>query len=247
MSSKLLRLRAPRFAGLFVTGWVFLFFLDSAAIAGLSGACCSATTCTLVSPASCQAASGLYQGDGTSCTPNPCLLAEGETCIVASECVSGNCADSVCCDLACDGAAEACNAPGSVGTCIQTGACCDGSSCSETSNAGCLAASSDYQGDGTTCATNPCPSADGEACASGAECLSGFCADSVCCDSACDGSFEACNRQDSLGMCVETEAAAPAASNWGLLLALFGLLLIGGVGLRSGRPLSISKSSGLSQ
>jgi spore coat protein A len=38
-----------------------------------SGACCLPSgLCTVTSPASCLSQGGIYQGDGTSCTPNPC-------------------------------------------------------------------------------------------------------------------------------------------------------------------------------
>jgi hypothetical protein len=37
------------------------------------GACCLINgTCAVVSPASCLSQGGAYQGDGTTCTPNPC-------------------------------------------------------------------------------------------------------------------------------------------------------------------------------
>ena len=39
-----------------------------------TGACCPPTsTCTVVTPANCAAVSGVYQGNGSTCTPDPCL------------------------------------------------------------------------------------------------------------------------------------------------------------------------------
>ena len=52
------------------------------------GACCNGTTCTLLYEAECLAASGVFQGAGTSCTPNPCI-AYDSTCIIISEVVQG--------------------------------------------------------------------------------------------------------------------------------------------------------------
>jgi len=40
-----------------------------------------------------------------------------------------------------------------------------------------------------------------EACAANSECASGFCVDSVCCNSACDGQCSICNPPDALGYC----------------------------------------------
>ena len=48
-------------------------------------------------------------------------LAVGEPCTSASDCLTGVCADKVCCDRACDGLCVACNQPGSVGSCTPIG------------------------------------------------------------------------------------------------------------------------------
>lgn len=37
------------------------------------GACCVGHTCSITTAAACAAAGGTYQGDGTPCTPNPCV------------------------------------------------------------------------------------------------------------------------------------------------------------------------------
>ncbi len=44
-------------------------------------------------------------------------LPDGSVCDDPSDCISGNCVDDVCCDTGCSGSLEACNLPGSVGTC----------------------------------------------------------------------------------------------------------------------------------
>jgi hypothetical protein len=52
----------------------------------VTGACCAADgTCTEVTEADCTTAGGTYQGDGTSCTPNPCAVAATGACCAADE------------------------------------------------------------------------------------------------------------------------------------------------------------------
>ena len=48
-----------------------------------TGACCSDDVCSLTAPGSC---SGVYQGDGTSCTPNPCYVPIGACCTDSGTC-----------------------------------------------------------------------------------------------------------------------------------------------------------------
>ncbi len=51
------------------------------------------------------------------------------------------------------------------------------------------------------------PKDDGESCADGGECKSGFCADGVCCATACDATCEACAEAGSPGLCVPVAPA----------------------------------------
>ncbi len=53
------------------------------------------------------------------------------------------------------------------------------------------------------CSGNAClpKKANGEACGATNECLSGYCVDGVCCDTACDKICEACNKAGKLGLC----------------------------------------------
>jgi hypothetical protein len=52
---------------------------------------------------------------------------------------------------------------------------------------------------------------EGEACASGDECVTHSCADGVCCDTACDDACHACNLPDNVGSCVAIARGAPPA------------------------------------
>src|ERR1044071_8536522 len=50
-----------------------------------TGACCIGTDCSITTEADCIASGGTYQGDNTTCVPNPC----GECCPPAPTFVSG--------------------------------------------------------------------------------------------------------------------------------------------------------------
>lgn len=51
------------------------------------------------------------------------------TCGVSGECTSGHCVDGVCCDTACTGTCQACNKPGSEGSCASAPEGTDDSAC----------------------------------------------------------------------------------------------------------------------
>ena len=138
--------------------------------------------------------------NGATCVPNcddgvqnngevgidcggPCAACVvGNPCAGAADCAGGPCVDGVCCDSACLGTCKACSAAkkgsGSDGTCgdIAPGADPD-NEC-----AGAL-----------SCGIGQCQVANGQACAQGAECQSGFCVDGVCCSTACGGACQACS------------------------------------------------------
>ncbi|MEZ4310772.1 MAG: hypothetical protein R3F14_22240 [Polyangiaceae bacterium] len=115
-----------------------------------------------------------------------CKKLPGGACVTSSQCLMGMCADSVCCNTACGGVCEACDLAGSEGTCTKvpngqdpdnecTGVC--------NGNGACVLGSA------------------GAACAAGNECTSGFCADGVCCDTACDGTCVSCKLAGTVGTC----------------------------------------------
>jgi hypothetical protein len=118
------------------------------------GACCASASnsCTFTDSAGC---GGIYFGDGTSCSPNPC---EGACCTPGS----GACTVAI--PASCAGTYQ-----GSASSCTPNpcgGACCPvgSATCSITDSTGCSGA---YQGNGTTCSPlNPC----GGACCDGTSC-----------------------------------------------------------------------------
>ncbi len=52
----------------------------------VSGACCQGSTCSVVTPAVCTGLPGVYQGNGTSCSPNPCVVVTGACCAASGTC-----------------------------------------------------------------------------------------------------------------------------------------------------------------
>ena len=97
-----------------------------------SGACCAADgSCSSLTEAACLAAGGVYQGNGTTCSPNPCP--QLGTCCLGGVCtfvLQANCAGTWTQGGAC--APNPCNVP--------TGSCCalDGT-CTLTTQANCTA------------------------------------------------------------------------------------------------------------
>jgi hypothetical protein len=74
---------------------------------------CGATSCltACVTNADCTA--------GNHCSAGMCVPQEGNgtACAVAGDCASGNCVDNVCCNTACNGTCQVCNATNSLGIC----------------------------------------------------------------------------------------------------------------------------------
>ncbi|MBI4702153.1 MAG: hypothetical protein HY744_13555 [Deltaproteobacteria bacterium] len=114
----------------------------------------------------------------------------GESCADKAGCAGGFCVDGVCCNNACDNMCASCNVPGKEGTCAEVlkgkpdpGTCdgpaqaCDGAA--------------------------HCKLVLGQGCEVDAECVSGACADDVCCEKACATACHACNLSGSEGTCTE--------------------------------------------
>lgn len=132
-------------------------------------------------------------------------------------CSSGFSADGVCCDRRCDEPCEACDLPGSVGTCkaVASGKPRTGRSCGAFAACNAGACITKCAGDadcapGMFCSSQNCVEkrGDGQSCAAAGECFSGQCVDSVCCNEACSGQCQACDVPGSLGTCTAVKGAA---------------------------------------
>jgi hypothetical protein len=59
----------------------------------------------------------LVDGKAVDAVLTLAINGNGVTCMAGTDCISGNCADGVCCDTPCDGVCESCNQAGLVGAC----------------------------------------------------------------------------------------------------------------------------------
>jgi len=151
---------------------------------------------------------------GGSCIPKKEL---GAICADGIECASGLCIDDVCCDSPCDGSCDRCDVAGSRGTCSPVAegskvpACglylCNGA------DVDCPTSCSDHDDCDGHCQAGQCHPKQpiGSACSYDAACESGFCADGVCCDTACDGQCARCDAPGSVGTCTATQGAPVGA------------------------------------
>jgi hypothetical protein len=90
----------------------------------------------------------------------------GATCAAAAECDDGTCVDGVCCATACTGPCEACDVPGSLGTCATVAGPTQGTrSCGAP---------------GDTCAVGACDGKDATRCATFALSIGGVCGAPTC-------------------------------------------------------------------
>lgn len=161
-------------------------------------------------------------GSGQRCVGGQCqvLVSNGGACSENGQCASGFCASGVCCNSACTGACETCTATGNEGRCTplpeasMVATCgdyaCDGvnGSCPSTCTSQRQCTSGRYcNANGACVQLKP----SGAACQSSPECGSGFCADGVCCNTACTGSCDRCNLTGQEGTCTPAPANDPGS------------------------------------
>ena len=135
---------------------------------------------------------------GSDCVGNgdcPLSLPQGAVCSATTECSSGYCVDSVCCESVCAGGCFACIAQqtnGPDGSCLPvTAGQAPGGECG-----------ADESCDGSgACVCTGCNQPPGAICATDARCASGKCADQdgICCDSDCNGTCLSCKGTETGG------------------------------------------------
>lgn len=136
-------------------------------------ACKDATACF----ASCT--DSVHCVAGRSCSMGSCgPKGNGLLCAAPAECASGLCVDETCCASACTETCRACDRPGSRGVCTPVPKYEDDDSCKG------LSKSCDGAG--------ACKAELGWYCSDASACISGFCADNECCESACAGTCMTC-------------------------------------------------------
>ena len=121
----------------------------------VTGACCSGGDCLVRTQTECASAGGLFQGAGTTCSPNPCLQPSGACCAASGVCTtlsSTNCS-------AAGGVYRGDGSTCSPNPCPQpTGGCCAPSGlCSVVTLDQCGALGGSYLGDGADCSAAHCP------------------------------------------------------------------------------------------
>jgi hypothetical protein len=176
-----------------------------------SGVCADGVCCATTCNGLCQACSAAKKGNGTdgTCGPitagtdpdNECGQQATSTCGT-----DGFCNGAGACELWAAG--TSCGSPVCQGTVVKTQTCngsgtcglaAGGSDCAPYAcSAGACKASCAGNGDcapGYTCTASACvvPAGNGGPCTVGSDCASGFCADGVCCNSACNGLCQACS------------------------------------------------------
>jgi len=160
-------------------------------------------------------------------------------CIVFEQGPAASC-DACAMDPECMGGQTLCQ--GDPNMCLSgtEGACCVRGNCFILTPGGCSSAGGIYRGDDTLC-TEPCKKPNGDGCSTGDECESTFCADEVCCNTACTEPGFICDAPEDRGRCVAggvPPEPAPALAPWALSLTAALLGIIGIVAVRRHRTRS---------
>ena len=155
--------------------------------------CCDTactTPCMLCSTGKCSAVKGKADtpecsGSKSCSASGQCTLANGQKCSSGMACASGQCKDGVCCDTACTTPCMSC----STGKCLAVKGKEDKPECS---------------GSKTCSVIGQCKLVNGQKCSTDMVCVTGYCKDGVCCDTACTTPCMSC----STGTCLAVKGKA---------------------------------------
>ena len=178
-----------------------------------NGDCTTGTnpTCDMALHTCISCSDGLDNGTetGIDCGGN-CGKCTGDTCGKNTDCAGSMCVDKVCCTTACGGTCEACNVPGSLGTCtpvpvgdMDPGTCmdpalaCDGAQNCKASTGKACTLNSDCAS--STCLAGFCRAPNGKPCVDNAECASKLCTSNSC--AACAGDVDCPSKSCVAGVC----------------------------------------------
>ncbi len=134
------------------------------------GACCGPDhSCDATWPLDCSVLGGNWHGQGTTCTPNPCLPPSGACCDSDGTCTSltsDQCTSSGGTWLGADSSCSPnpCPPPQEAACCLANG------SCLLSTNISCTVAGGTWQGPGIACTPDPCPPPPLGACCHSTEC-----------------------------------------------------------------------------
>ncbi len=121
-----------------------------------TGACCFGDgSCTVETSGDCGTAGGRYEGDGTSCSPNPCPQPMGACCAIAGTCSIETENDCTTAGGFYQGDGTTCAGNPCIGL---TGACClSGAVCRVLMPADCDTLGGEFLGPDVPCSPNECP------------------------------------------------------------------------------------------
>jgi MYXO-CTERM domain-containing protein len=189
--------------------------LTTASLCDGAGTCVAGTTQQCPGGSNCRDATSCIGGCtsdnqclvGNYCSAGTCQPKKdpGTSCDANNQCVSGICVDGVCCNVSCDGSCESCALPGKLGQC---------SPYSRGTDPELECGSGQFCSGQRSCVIDTKP--PGTSCNDGSTCASGYCVDGVCCDTACDGSCEACNLEATPGLCSAIKAGTDPEAECGV-------------------------------
>jgi hypothetical protein len=162
-----------------------------------TGACCVAEVCEIQSQSDCEGSGGVFIGDFSTCSPNPCYGLSGACCLPNGLCVYVSLQS--CEDNGWDYVGH--GVPCDPDPCLPQGACCfaDGT-CLREIEEDCGTGDGTYLGDDSECNPNPCPQ-PGACCVEGGGCQILLASECDAIQGIFQGEGSSCNPNPCTGAC----------------------------------------------